>query len=68
MKQNDWLVAGLLNPEFNTSDFLISGLTPDNTQLLTAEQYKKSSFVRDRFTEDGVFNEQSKRYICVQSI
>lgn len=58
MKQNDWLVAGLLNPEFNTSDFLISGLTPDNTQLLTAEQYKKSSFVRDRFTEDGVFNEQ----------
>ena len=58
MKQNDWLVAGLLNPEFNTSDFLISGLTPDNTQLLTAEQYKKSSFVRDRFIEDGVFNEQ----------
>lgn len=58
MKQNDWLVAGLLNPEFNTSDFLISGLTPDNTQLLTAEQYKKSSFVRDRFTKDGVFNEQ----------
>lgn len=58
MKQNDWLVAGLLNPEFNISDFLISGLTPDNTQLLTAEQYKKSSFVRDRFTEDGVFNEQ----------
>jgi hypothetical protein len=31
MKQNDWLVAGLLNPEFNTNDFLISGLTPDNT-------------------------------------
>lgn len=59
MKQNDWLVAGLLNPEFNTSDFLISGLTPDNTQLLTAEQYKKSQFVRDRFTENGVFNEQA---------
>ena len=59
MKQNDWLVAGLLNPEFNTSDFLISGLTPDNTQLLTAEQYKKSSFVRDKFTENGVFNEQA---------
>lgn len=59
MKQNDWLVAGLLNPEFSTSDFLISGLTPDNTQLLTAEQYKKSQFVRDRFTENGVFNEQA---------
>lgn len=58
MKENDWLIAGLLNPEFTTSDFLISGLTTDNTQLLTAEQYKKSSFVRDRFTENGVFNEQ----------
>lgn len=58
MKENDWIVAGLLNPEFSTNDFLISGLTPDNTQLLTEEQYKKSSFVRDRFTENGVFNEQ----------
>lgn len=59
MKENDWLVAGILNPEFSTNDFVISGLTPDNTQLLTLEQYKNSSFVRDKFTENGVFNEQA---------
>lgn len=59
MKENDWLVAGILNPEFNTSDFLISGLTSDNTQLLTQEQYKKSPFVKEKFTENGIFNEQA---------
>lgn len=57
MKQNDWIIAGLTNPEFTTSEFLISGLNTDNTQLLTEDQYKKSAFVRDRFTENGVFNE-----------
>ena len=59
MKENDWLVAGLLNPDFSTNDFVISGLNLDNTQLLTAEEYKNSSFVRDKFTENGKFNEQA---------
>lgn len=59
MKQNDWIVAGLTNPEFTTSEFLISGLNVDNTQLLTEDQYKKSQFVRDHFTENGVFNEDA---------
>lgn len=59
MKQNDWLIAGILNPEFSTKDFLVSGLTPDNTQLLTLEQYKNSSFIRDKFTENGAFNEKA---------
>ena len=59
MKQNDWIIAGLTNPEFTTSEFLISGLNTDNTQLLTEDQYKKSSFVRDHFSENGVFNEDA---------
>ena len=59
MKQNDWIIAGLTNPEFTASEFLISGLNTDNTQLLTEDQYKKSAFVRDRFTENGVFNEDA---------
>lgn len=58
MKENDWLVAGLMNPDFSTNDFAISGLNPDNTQLLPLEQYKNSSFIKDKFTEDGVFKEQ----------
>lgn len=59
MKQNDWIIAGLTNPEFTTSEFLISGLNTDNTQLLTEDQYKKSAFVRDHFSENGVFNEDA---------
>lgn len=59
MKQNDWIIAGLASPDMSTSEFLIAGLNIDNTQLLTKEQYKKSSFVRDRFTENGVFNEDA---------
>ena len=57
MKQNDWLVAGITNPEFTTNDFLISGLNVNNTQLLTQEQYKKSPFIREAFTENGTFDE-----------
>lgn len=59
MKQNDWIVAGLTNPDTTTSEFLISGLNIDNTQLLSADQYKKSSFVRDHFSDNGVFNESA---------
>lgn len=59
MKQNDWIIAGLTNPEFTASEFLISGLNTDNTQLLTEDQYKKSAFVRDHFSENGVFNEDA---------
>ena len=59
MKQNDWIIAGLTNPEFTTSEFLISGLNTDNTQLLTEDQYKKSAFVRDHFSNNGVFNEDA---------
>lgn len=58
MKQNDWIVAGLLNPDFSTNDFLIGGINVENTQLLPEDVYKKSDFVREKFTENGTFNEQ----------
>lgn len=58
MKQNDWIVAGITNPEFTIDDFLISGLNVDNTQLLPEEQYKKSPFIKEAFTKNGIFNEQ----------
>ena len=59
MKENDWIVAGLNNPDTSTSEFLISGLNIDNTQLLTPEQYKRSNFIKNKFTEDGKFNEDA---------
>ena len=75
MKQNDWIVATLNNPEFTAADFKnIQNLSLDNTQLLSKEEYLKSSFIteNDAFKNDeGVFSkdkfntfydEQSKKF------
>lgn len=61
MKQNDWLVASLNNPNFTPQDFKdVSGMTLDNTQFLSKDDYKKSSFVRNQKVfqdNDGKFSE-----------
>lgn len=75
MKQNDWIVATLNNPEFTAADFKnIQNLSLDNTQLLSKDEYLKSSFIteNDAFKNDeGVFSkdkfntfydEQSKKF------
>lgn len=60
MKQNDWIVATLNNPNFSAADFKnIQNLTLDNTQLLSKEDYLKSSFItgNEMFANsDGTFN------------
>lgn len=62
MKQNDWIVATLNNPTYNSQDFqYLSGLTLENTQLLPKEAYLKSSFIRENNAfkdKDRNFNEQ----------
>ena len=61
MKQYDWIVATLNNPEFTAADFKnIQGLSLDNTQLLSKDEYLKSSFIteNDLFRKnDGTFDE-----------
>lgn len=65
IKENDWLVATINNPEFTADDFRdVAGMTLDNTQLLSADEYLKSDFIRQNklFTNDnGEFNEQKFR-------
>ena len=60
IKQNDWIVANINNPEFTESDFKnIQGLTLDNTQLLPFESYLNSKFIieNDNFKgNDGLFD------------
>jgi len=60
MKQNDWIVATINNPSFSESDFRnIQGLTLNNTQLLSIDEYLKSPFItnNDLFkTENGDFS------------
>lgn len=67
MAKNDWIVAGLNNPEFTPYDFsTISGLNLNNTQMLSADEYMKSSFIQnhDMFKDDsGNFSENKfKQY------
>lgn len=62
MKQNDWIVATVNNPTYDSQDFqYLSGLTLDNTQLLPKEAYLKSSFIRENQAfkdKDGNFDER----------
>ena len=57
MKQNDWIVAGITNPNTDVGNFILSGVNAGNTQLLPAEEYKRSNFIKDKFSSNGVFNE-----------
>ena len=61
MAKNDWIVAGLNNPDFTPYDFsTIADLTLDNTQMLQKDQYLKSDFIKnhDMFKdESGNFSE-----------
>lgn len=62
MKQNDWLVASLNNPEFTAQDFKdVSGMTLDNTQFMSKDVYKNSPYIRSQkmFQDnDGNFSDQ----------
>ena len=48
MAKNDWIVAGLNNPDFTSYDFSnIADMNLDNTQMLSADEYLKSDFIRN---------------------
>jgi hypothetical protein len=48
MKENDWLIASLNNPDFSAGDFKdVSGLSLDNTQFLSEDVYKNSPYIRN---------------------
>lgn len=48
MKKNDWIVASINNPTYDPQDFkYLSGMTLDNTQMLTKDEYTKSPFIQN---------------------
>ncbi len=55
MKQNDWIVASINNPDFTAGDFRTIGLSLDNTQLLSRDEYLKSDYIKnnDLFKDDN---------------
>lgn len=59
MKQNDYIIASLNNPEFNPGDFRTLGMDLDNTQMLSKDEYLKSDYIKqnDAFKdENGEFS------------
>lgn len=50
-KQNDFLVAAILNPTYNLHDYYVAmDMTPQNTQFLPFDRYCRSKFIRERYT------------------
>lgn len=59
-KPNDIFVALLQKPDLNVIDLTQSNFVPDNTQLLSLEDYKQSNNVIKAFTsEDGKLNTEA---------
>lgn len=48
MAKNDWIVAGLNNPDFTPYDFsVIADMSLNNTQMLSKDEYLKSDFIKN---------------------
>ena len=65
MAKNDWIVAGLNNPDFTPYDFsTIADMDLNNTQMLSADEYLKSDFIKNHELfkdENGNFSEDKFR-------
>lgn len=61
MKENDWIIANLNNPQYSPGDLRTLGLNLDNTQILLKEDYLKSDYIKNNKAfqnEEGVFSEK----------
>ena len=58
-KKNDFLATLVKNPDLTLTDLKIAGITPDNTTLLSKEEYKGIAGVQEAFKGDnGKFDEK----------
>ena len=56
-KKNDWLATLIFNPDKTLDDFQALGITPDNTGLLSMDEYKNNPKVQELF-----INEQTRKF------
>jgi len=45
MKENDYLINTIMNPEFSNVDFANVGLNSGNTSIESKDTYKKLNFI-----------------------
>lgn len=58
-KKNDFLATLVKNPDLTLTDLKTAGITPDNTALLSKEEYKSIAGVQEAFKgDDGKFDEK----------
>lgn len=61
MKQNDWIIANINNPDFTISDFqYIADMNTENTQLLSYQDYTNKDFIKNHESfkdKNGDFDE-----------
>lgn len=59
MKQNDYFLNQMYNPDFSPGDFETVGLKSDNTTIRDKEEYKNLDIVKNNpvFQTDGEFDE-----------
>lgn len=55
-KENDWFLAQSENPSFSISNFMESGLTPENTQLREKSFYENNRYIQSIYQKDGKFD------------
>lgn len=62
MKENDWVIANINNPEMNAGDFRVAGMDMDNTQMLSKDQYLQSDYIKNNpmFQDEQGDFQQSK--------
>lgn len=59
MKQNDWIIANVNNPNFEIADFVnLADMTMENTQLLPYNEY----LTKDIITENEMFKNKSGQF------
>lgn len=66
--ENDALVAFLSAPDAQLKDYLQNGLTAENTQFLSADDYKNLPGIKKLFTDnEGVFNDDAFNKVYKQA-
>ena len=58
VKENDWLVSLLENPEAQINDFYEAGFSEKNTGIQDRDFYKSKTYIQEKFVnEEGAFDE-----------
>lgn len=72
MKENDWIVASINNPDFTPQDFKdVGGMNLENTQLLSYNDYLNNQFIKENnnFKDStGAFDEQKFKDFYQQKV